>query len=42
MSFQKFGKQRFGIGPFVKGKQWTKQTDPTPETWSKRSPHGNH
>lgn len=42
MSFQKFGKERFGVGPFVKAKEWTKQLDSVPENWNKKGKLGTN
>tara|TARA_Y100001937_G_scaffold112337_1_gene159839 strand:- start:2029 stop:2163 length:135 start_codon:yes stop_codon:yes gene_type:complete len=41
MSFQQYGKKIYGIGPFVKKHQWTKQTDSVVESWLIRNPHKN-
>ena len=40
MSPQKFGKGQFGDGPFVKAKQWTKQTDTVADNWNKKGSNG--
>ena len=42
MSFQKFGKERFGVGPFVRPAQWTKQTDSVADNWNKKGKLGNN